>query len=618
MNLTEKREEVLQCCENAYKKCSDIQNKDIHVLMKKMAEHIQKRANHIQKLCEVEQYDLYFNGKVGIGKSTTICTMFDLINHDVLTEGIRLSDALLLKTGSGRITICETQIIPNSDSTEIRIEEVSCGDFYQYIEGFVEVLHNKKSTLSSEMITLIKNMANIPLNLSNEEVIELFSCNQESQLITALQEAIRYESRTEKTIPFDGTDCKRWLKNTFEEINDGNRKASPMPRNLIIKISDKDLPLQIPSYIRSVIDTRGLDGGERPDIQEYLARENGISIMCDEIAGYGGNEEILSILRQTLTFEEKDYQHRVVLLGMEKDGELCNITNFLEDREGGMQSKSAEAMRRMNDSKISFLKDNFLFIDTVPGICLGNAKVNRIDQDTCKTTQREFLDNIGTVLSNMYSKYCIELYRHLEVLEQLSHGHITTETECKIEKCRKLVDTMMQEVMVRNHDILKRFEEELVKYVNHSSLRGAVNHLGIGNTANIYGSFQKCGVEEFKAQYSDYKLKMITQIEGVFDECTELEETCLQYIKDDLIDGLYNECYKQYKTLTYSEIYDQLYNVESWSTPRKYWGDGLGKYNLRVWTDICKELRKHHIDEILNEHKIIIQFFQDVLTFLTI
>lgn len=50
-----------------------------------MAEAMYNRSMEIKSLCQVEQYDLYFSGKVGIGKSTLICMLLGLINNDNLT-----------------------------------------------------------------------------------------------------------------------------------------------------------------------------------------------------------------------------------------------------------------------------------------------------------------------------------------------------------------------------------------------------------------------------------------------------------------------------------------------------------------------------------------------------
>lgn len=614
MDITNKRQEVLNCCENIIEKNSEIQNSKNHILIKKMSEQIFKRSKEIKNICEVEKYNLFFNGKVAIGKSTIICTMFDLIDYILLTEGSRLSNSLLLKTGSGRTTICETQIITNSDRSEILIEEVTRDDFYVYLKEFCESLYGKESNISEEGLNLMKNMAKIPLTLDNKEIIEKFSNLDEA--FESFKNSISYEKRLNKNFVFDGDNFKYWLRKFFTEINDGKIELAPMPKKITIKICGNDIQFKIPEFINSIVDTRGLDGGERPDIQSYIVKKDAISLMCDEINGFGGNESITSILQQTLIQEDKDIYRRVLLIGMEKDGELENITNFEDDRAAGIKEKKRQALKKINDSRINLTDKNFFFFDTAPGISVEKGKITKIDFTTLKNTQKEFIETLETLICNMYSNYCDELYDSLRLLEQLNRGQITENTLNKINHCKKIISEIYEEVNSININILKRFEDA-IKEIYHSSLRGAVNHYGIGNTADVYGTFKKCGGEEFVEQCREYKSKMLASIDLIFEDCSELETICLKYINDE-INNLYKCHYTNYRDLAYSETYDNLYNYNSWTTPQKYWGDGLGKYKARVWKDINNEIKSHDIDITLENNNNIVQFFRDILNFMDI
>lgn len=614
MDITKKRQEVIKCCEKIIEKNSEIQNSKNHILIKKMSEQIFKRSKEIKSICEVEKYNLFFNGKVAIGKSTIICTMFDLIDYSLLTEGKRLSNSLLLKTGSGRTTICETQIILNSDKSEILIEEVIDDDFYVHLKGFCESLYGNKSDISEEGLNLIKNMAKIPLTLDNEEIIEKFSNLDEA--FETFKKEINYEKRLKKNFVFEGDNFNDWLKKIFTEINDGKIELAPMPKKITIKICRSDIQFKIPEFIHSLVDTRGLDGGERPDIQSYIIKKDAISLMCDEIKGFGGNESITSILQQTLIKEDKDIHRRVLLIGMEKDGELENITNFEDNRAAGIKEKKRQAFKKINDARINLTDKNILFFDTAPGINLEKGKITKVDQTILKKTQKDFMETLEDLIYSMYSNYCDELYDSLRLLEQLNRGQITEETLQKINHSTRIISEIYEEVNAININILKRFEDA-VKSIYHSSLRGAVNHCGIGNTADVYGTFQKCGGEEFVEQCREYKSKMLASIDLIFENCSELETICLKYINDEIND-LYKDHYTNYRSVAYSETYDNLYNYNSWSAPQKYWGDGLGSYNSRVWNDISNEIKQHGIDIKLENQNNIVQFFRDILNFMDI
>ena len=59
-----------------------------HDVVREQAYSIKKRSKVIEENCSVERYHLYFNGKVGVGKSTAICYLTGLIDKTVLQAGI--------------------------------------------------------------------------------------------------------------------------------------------------------------------------------------------------------------------------------------------------------------------------------------------------------------------------------------------------------------------------------------------------------------------------------------------------------------------------------------------------------------------------------------------------
>lgn len=72
-----------------------------HDVVREQAYSIKKRSKVIEENCSVERYHLYFNGKVGVGKSTAICYLTGLIDKNCFAGG-NINDLLLLKTASGR------------------------------------------------------------------------------------------------------------------------------------------------------------------------------------------------------------------------------------------------------------------------------------------------------------------------------------------------------------------------------------------------------------------------------------------------------------------------------------------------------------------------------------
>ena len=81
-------------------------------IARELARRIRKQIVALEGKCNIEKYNLLFNGEVGIGKSTAICHLTGLIDGDCLKKGEETDRLPLLKTGSGRTTVCETRIIP--------------------------------------------------------------------------------------------------------------------------------------------------------------------------------------------------------------------------------------------------------------------------------------------------------------------------------------------------------------------------------------------------------------------------------------------------------------------------------------------------------------------------
>jgi hypothetical protein len=618
VEIDKKRLELISACNKAKEKSDEILNSNSHILIKKMAQQICSRTEKIKELCEVDKYNLFFNGKVAIGKSTAICTIFDLVNKNTLKENSRLSNSLLLKTGSGRTTVCETRIFPNSAKSIIKIEKVPAEEFEIYLTQFCKWLNSSESDISEEELRLIKNMADIPTKLKTpKDILENISEISVENAYDYLLNKINYENRKKLEFPKEtNISFEEWIKETFVSINDGKFSECPMPNKIYIYINESDYRLKVPLFIYSIIDTRGLDGGERSDIQKYIALKDSISLMCDEVNAFGGNESILSILKQVLIKEDKDIKYRVALLGLEKGKELENITDCEDDREEGIKTKIAQATKKFNDNSISFIGENFCFCNTAGGFTIQDNFISTINYEKRSYEQETFFNELEKLLLNMYAEYYSELCDALKTLDQLGRGKVTESTLNKFKRSKDIMASAKSKTENEKNQIMKRFRDEIMS-IYHSSLYGAVNHNGIGRTADIYASFQKCGGEEFNERCNVHKAEVLVLLEGIFENCTEIENICYRSIVDE-INNLYFKFYNEARDNYNKVTYDKLYNNHAWDTPKKYWGDGLGDYKDRVCKDILNEIISREVDKRLDNLKLEIAYFESIIRFLTL
>ena len=216
----------------------------------------------------------------------------------------------------------------------------------------------------------------------------------------------------------------------------------------------------------------------------------------------------------------------------------------------------------------------------------------------------------------MYHKYNLELLEELQYLEKMRYSQIEEDTLKKISDIRQLAIEQKNKLEKMNYDILKKFEEG-IKNIYHAALRGAVNHNGIGKKENVYGIFQRCGGEEFEAEFTECKTALIAKIEQIFKDDTEIAQVCEKSIINKM-NELYKTFYEKYRSSSYKETYENLHNNDSWRNPKKYWGDGKGNYNKRVCEDISVEIKNKGIDEKLNKQALELNFLNEFISFLEV
>lgn len=531
--LEKRREEILRRCIEIRSINEEIQSADNHPLIKKMSQHINDRSVKIQDFCSVEKYNVFFNGKVGIGKSSAICSLFDLLDLSERDSKKKIDDIFLLKTGTGRTTICETEIIPNQEKTELIIEAVQEEFFGKLVLRFIQSLktngNNDGNILAEEEKQLIKNMASIPLSLPANEILKEF---EDKDIEEEIFKKIDYNKRDKLSFEKGDQPFNSWLKKTFSDINCGKAKEAPMPKKITIHISTSDTPRSIPDFVGSIFDTRGIDGeGERPDIQNYIKQKNSISIMCDEINAIAEHVVLGSILKQTLIEEDKDSWYRVILMGIDKEGALNEIPGFEDDRNNGIKVKKNQALGIMKQKGINFLEDNVYLTDTIDGVLLEKKVIKTIEENKLIENRKNFQKYIMKVLGNMYSKYNLELLESLSSLEELRDSKVDDKTFEKIREIRMLAIKYIRELEKKSSSIKNKFQEGIM-LIYHASLRGAVNHCGIGKTADVYGTLQKSGGEEFIKEFNEYKTCLIAKTEQIFskEKDSDIPKVCSKHI----------------------------------------------------------------------------------------
>jgi len=120
--------------------------------------NIQHKINEVNKVLTKEDKNIVFIGTIGVGKTTAICSLFDLLD----TSGPRILP--ILQTGAGATTICEVEI-EFGGINQLRIDPYSTQELEQLISEYVDTLtgsnvnvDGQRQSMTTELERAIKFM----------------------------------------------------------------------------------------------------------------------------------------------------------------------------------------------------------------------------------------------------------------------------------------------------------------------------------------------------------------------------------------------------------------------------------------------------------------------------
>ncbi|BCT68772.1 helix-turn-helix transcriptional regulator [Nitrosospira sp. NRS527] len=257
--------------------------------------------HQIAALLLKRDHQVAFIGSIGIGKSTAICRLTGL--EVAGQEGA--PPIPVLEAGAGGITICEVHlrtgpgyglmVEPRSDE-EIRADVV---DFAEYLlKGNLgggnesQVAEGDSQGISKEIERAVRNMAGLKVRREKggdrkttriDEAKEL--ARQQGtirELVVEVLARMELHKRDRRDVWYDSS-CGRsqlmWLKDVFEEVNNGRHPDFTLPKRIEIVVPSAllgttDLSIRI-------IDTKGIDRtAARADLEVYLDEPHTLAVLC--------------------------------------------------------------------------------------------------------------------------------------------------------------------------------------------------------------------------------------------------------------------------------------------------------------------------------------------------
>lgn len=441
----------------------------------------------IEEILNFKKYKIAFIGTVGLGKTTAICHLFNLIGEFSVIETINDKKKTvqkvqeLMSTASGRTTICEV-IIKAQENTYIEIEPYSNENLEKLIIDFCESFSDEVETSSGggiprEIETAIRNVIDFKFEYKtssdgNKKQVRIDRAKEAYETLgledfkkLALSNA-ELSSRNKTRINFEGGDEKAWIKENFELINKGELKEFSIPEKIYICVSKNILSGSDLFQFDSVVDTKGIDEvAIRRDLEEYINKKDAICLFTTAFNS-APETNILELMKFYLQLKSKELHHKfsVFVLPKKEEPEKENGGNGTWNR--GIEIKREVIQNVFKKLSLEFFPENVIFYDS-----LRYYNKNKLDPDYDLSDVQEDKNNcilqIREIINRRNEILIKKVYSLGENFEKIKNGEALTEEEINtisqsVEKIKNLRDPRLQSFVYK-----EIIEEYVTYYRNH-------------------------------------------------------------------------------------------------------------------------------------------------------
>ena len=303
------------------------------------------------------EHNIAFVGDMGVGKSTAISFIFDLLVPSSLTE--KTINRPVLETGAGGTTICEVHI-KGGPEFGISLLPMSDAEIRELVSDFCAVKWAVHSTdqqqtgesigVSREAERAIRNMSGLGRKretvdgkiIYHDPVVDLVtSSSSEDGFRTRILSLMKLDDRTRRELWYDNSTNAHpmaWVTETFKAVNNGRLKDVSLP---------KSIDLLIPDFGRAfgelditVVDTKGVDDvAVREDLDHRLKDPRTAIVFCSRFNDAPGTSTRILLQHMRQTFSERFDTGKVAVLALPRSEEARAMKDdmgeqALDDAEG--------------------------------------------------------------------------------------------------------------------------------------------------------------------------------------------------------------------------------------------------------------------------------------------
>ena len=296
-------------------------------------------------------HNIAFMGDMGVGKSTAISFIFDLLIPTALVN--KSINRPVLETGGGGTTICEVHIkpgpefgislVPMSDAELRDLVADFCAARWAAYGAVAQDVSEISSVVSREADRAIRNMSGLTRRSEtingkvtfHDPIEDLAkSSGTQEEFRTRVLGLMNLENRTRRELWYDSSTRKHpmeWITETFKAVNNGRMKDVPLP---------KSIDLLVPNFGRSlgeleitVIDTKGVsDVAVREDLDHRLKDPRTAVVFCSRFNDAPGTSTRVLLQHMRQTFSERVDTGKVSIVALPRAEEARAMKDDLGEQ----------------------------------------------------------------------------------------------------------------------------------------------------------------------------------------------------------------------------------------------------------------------------------------------
>ncbi len=551
-------------------------------------------------------YPIVFFGKPGVGKSTLINVLLDLmVGAAPATSKSALKNQGILSTGSGRTTVCEVGLgMSDDDSYRLEIVPLDLAETGQEIRLYAQsewlrrtdssALPDTDDTLAQEWGRFIRNMTGLV------EYAETDPANpRKKRLVRPIENLAAttptLEAFTTQLVERAALDQRRatsWvcndlaeIKALFENINAGKQADALLPEKIALQLPAHHFQALTQHGIDfpGVIDTRGLDGNisDRDDIHDHLDNPHAIYVVCSAFndAPDGDARKFFAAMNEDTLYQPLLARTALVLIDRE---EASQVNGANGNREIGQMLKTDECIKVLAQNKFSIPQDDIFAIDVI------QDDATRFDELAHRLALK--IAGIKQGFRDAFESARTGAQNFINIVKTEAEKSAILEINLKIKAV--MTAAWPSGIPVQNP------VEGVFSAINNahpaSKVYATARRKGRYSNLDLYSAARYYASKSIVNWVNPFWHRIFAELELLSGQASEAPITeHIQLLKDEILDGL-NQFVREHAEAIADELkaalHDQEPAKELWRRCCDEWGKGsgfIGRVNSHIknWTD---------------------------------